>query len=129
MEYLLPKTGEEYMDVAKSFSSLTDAAIARVETISEPGRAHEIALRLPMAISLVNAIGYFRGDDGGFYEVRPQDIVGNRDAQSELYAQQDTFERRLQVLIDEVLDSKEADFYRERLQEYFVRSRSVSSRV
>lgn len=126
MEYLLPKTGEEYMSVARNFSSLTDATLATVEAISEPGKTHEIALRLPMLISLVNTVGYFRGDDGGFYDVRPKDMIGNRDMQSELYARQDAFESRLQVLIDEVLASKEADFYREKLKEYFVKSRSAS---
>ncbi len=129
MELSIPKTGEEYMSVARNFVGLTDVLMTTIETMSDPGRAHEVALRLPMVISLVNTIGYFRGDDGGFYDVRPKDMMGNHDMQSELYAQQDLFEKRLQALINEVLASKDADVYREKLQEYFVKSRSVSSRV
>lgn len=75
---------------------------------------------MPALISLVNSIGYLRGQDGMFTTFRPLDS----EMQRNLYKNEDQFETRLQKLIDAIRDSQYADAYQNRLHEYFIKARS-----
>jgi hypothetical protein len=74
---------------------------------------------MPALISLVNTVGYLRGRDGVFLNIRPQ-----TEDQAEFYKYEDQFEKRLDKLIDVIMDSDEKDFYKERLESYLVKSRT-----
>lgn len=74
---------------------------------------------MPAIISLVNTVGYLRGQDGMFLDIRPR-----TENQNEFYGYEDLFEKRLNKLIDILMDSDEKDFYQERLESYLIKSRT-----
>lgn len=74
---------------------------------------------MPAIISLVNTVGYLRGQDGMFLDIRPR-----TENQGEFYKYEDQFETRLDKLIDILMDSDEKDFYIERLESYLIKSRT-----
>jgi hypothetical protein len=124
IQFRPPQNQNEYIDMVERFSGLVDKEMKKTESEENPGRIHAIALRLPALISLVNTIGYLRGQDGVFLNIRPEDMHGSG-IQGYLYKNEDEFEKRLQNLIDEVGTSEEANFYRETLERYYITARTA----
>jgi hypothetical protein len=120
----LPQNTQEYIDIAEKLSALVDQELSRVESNRHEGRFHDVILRLPAIISAVNTIGYLRGEDGMFLDFRPKDIQ-EKGVQGALYANEEAFEHRLQALIDYLSTTKEADFYRETLERYYITARTA----
>ncbi len=116
------KDPEEYLNLVQQYSYLVDKELSAVESRLSELTPEEIAKRLPKFISLVNVIGYLRGQDSVFSETRPEGITFQKD----LYANEDNFEGRLQRLIDIVnTDSDATLLHRERLNEYYLESRGL----
>ncbi len=120
----LPQNAQEYTDLVEKFSALVDQELSRVESDQREGMDHDIALRLPAIISAVNTIGYLRGQDGMFFDFRPQDIIGTG-LQGAFYANEDAFESRLQAIINYIGTTKENAFYCERLERYYITARTA----
>lgn len=113
-------TAEEYKSFVKEFVTLLDKQFAVLEERAEnKENLHDLARQMPAIISLVNTVGYLRGQDGMFLEIRP--LVDN---QKDLYDYENLFEKRLEKLIDILMDSDNKDYYIERLESYFVKSRT-----
>ena len=70
-------------------------------------------------IALVNTVGYLRGQGGMFLDIRPM-----TSHQKQLYAYEDMFEVRLNRLIGIILNSEVNEFYKERLDAYFIKART-----
>ena len=126
IQFRPPQNKDEYIDLVERFSGLVDQEMKKTESEENPGRIHAIASRLPALISLVNTIGYLRGEDSVFLDVRPEDMRTSG-RQGDLYKNEDLFEKRLQNLIDEVGTSDEAKFYRDTLERYYITARTTRS--
>lgn len=113
------ETAEAYKQMVSEFSFYVDAQLRIFENSAEKND-YSFFSSMPALISLVNSIGYLRGQDGMFLEIRPQDSEMQRD----LYKNEDHFEMRLQKIIDGIRASEFFEQYQERLQEYFIKSRS-----
>ncbi|MDP3955643.1 MAG: hypothetical protein Q8Q18_00145 [bacterium] len=113
-------TTEEYTKFVREFVTLLDEQVSvwedRAKNIKN---LHELACQMPAIISLVNTVGYLRGQDGMFLDIRPR-----TENQSEFYGYEDQFEKRLDKLINMLMDSDEKDFYQERLESYLIKSRT-----
>lgn len=117
--FSIPSTEEEYVRLVEQFSGLVDAECRRLEGWVDGDDLASAARALPSLISLVNSVGYLRGQDNVFVDVRPRTT-----RQRDLYANEDAFEKRLQSIIDKIVSSPERDALRRRLEEYFVRART-----
>lgn len=117
-------TSDDYITLVEHFSGLVYEEFRLAGADLRQGRIHEVARILPAFISLVNTIGYLRGQDGVFIEVRPQ----TPKYQDALYANELRFEAQLEDFIDTVLASSEASYYKDRLREYFVDARTGQGR-
>lgn len=114
------KTAEEYINFVREFVTLLDRQlIFWEESVKNYGSSHELANQMPALISLVNTVGYLRGQDGVFLDIRP--ITEN---QKEFYDYEYLFESRLEKLIGTILNSKEKEFYQDRLKECFIKVRT-----
>ncbi len=113
-------TADEYTKFVREFVTLLDEQLSVWEDRAKnKENLHELARQMPAIISLVNTIGYLRGQDGMFLDIRPR-----TQNQSEFYGYEDQFEKRLDQLIDILMDSDEKDFYKERLESYLIKSRT-----
>lgn len=113
-------TAEEYTKFVREFATLLDEQLSVWEDRAKnKENLHELARQMPAIISLVNTVGYLRGQDGMFLDIRPR-----TENQSEFYGYEDLFEKRLDQLIDILIDSDETDFYKERLESYLIKSRT-----
>lgn len=121
MEFAEIKTPEAYRQLVEQFSFLADKELQKYEVWASQGNLHEMALGLPKIISIVNVIGYLRGQDGAFSDIRPK-----TDFQPELYKNEDFFEKRLFALITQVNASKqEAPTYKLAVHTYYLKARSA----
>ena len=113
-------TAEEYINFVREFVTLLDKQLAIFEDFSKnEEKLHELAHVMPAIISLVNTVGYLRGQDGLFIEIRP--YTKN---QGEFNKYEALFESRLNKLIDVLMGSDEKDYYMERLESYLVKFRT-----
>lgn len=113
-------TADEYTNFVREFVTLLDKQLSLLEDRERNNEnLHDLASQMPAIISLVNTVGYLRGQDGMFLEIRPR-----TENQKEFYVYEDLFESRLKKLIDILMDSDEKDFYIERLESYLVKSRT-----
>ncbi|HDS11692.1 MAG TPA: hypothetical protein ENN77_02185, partial [Candidatus Wirthbacteria bacterium] len=95
-------SAEDYLDLVKSLASLLDRQFETWEAMAKDDkRLNQLATQMPAIISLVNSIGYLRGQDGVFLDIRPSLPSG----QKELYGYEEYFEHKLQNLINRLLDS------------------------
>jgi len=111
---------KEYIDLFNNFKNLVDKQLEYFETDTENN--HNLANSLPALISLINTIGYLRGQDEMFLNFRPRTYK-----QTYFYQVENEFEKRLEKLITRVLNSKEAEFYKTRLHIYFCDARTRSN--
>lgn len=113
-------TAHEYTKFVREFVTLLDEELSVWEDRAKnKENLHELARQMPAIISLVNTVGYLRGQDGIFLDIRP--LTEN---QKEFYQYEDLFEKRLNQLIDILMDSDEKYFYKERLESYLIKSRT-----
>ena len=116
------ESGEAYTEFVRAFATLLDQQLTLLEGyMNGKEGAHNLIQQMPALISLVNTIGYLRGQDGMFLDIRP-----STENQKEFYEYEDLFEKRLSTLIDFILNSDEKEYYRERLESYFVKARTKS---
>lgn len=113
------KTPEEYLDFAQKLAYLTDLELSQAEQSVNQG--YDVSQRLPALISMVNTVGYLRGQDGMFGHLEPK---LNLEDKKPLFQNEKEFENRLSVMIDKVMFSKYADDYRRALENYYVRVRT-----
>ncbi len=106
-----------YISLFENFTSLVNQQFTQFE--DENKEIHEIAKGLPALISLVNTIGYLRGQDGVFLNFRPQ-----TDQQTRFYKVEDEYEARLEKIIQKVMNSTEKAFYEQNLHSYFCQTRT-----
>lgn len=122
MEVQKPETIEGYIALARQFAWLADIELKRMENAAKNGDLHAVARRLPGLISIVNTVGYLRGQDGFFIEDRPQ---GMGEYQKELYATEDAAEQRLWALIELVCQGEEnRQEYLAHLRTYYLQART-----
>ncbi len=116
-----PETAEEYMAVARSLTALMLLESHAIEKALRNDEVHTVLQRLPGMISIVNTIGYLRGQDGFFLNERPAGII---DFQKELYALEDAGEKFLNYVTKELCSNPtQIGRLRARLTEYFVQAR------
>jgi hypothetical protein len=119
------KNAQEYFDMVNKFAFLADYEFKQVEKKAQEGDFHAVANRLPALISLVNNIGFLRGQDNMFVFVRPKKVSKK---QKELYKLEDEFEDRLSQLITGVLNSEYAKVYKSNLKKYYISVRGGSGK-
>jgi len=113
-------TAEEYTNFVREFVTLLGQQLTIWEDRAKnKSGLHDLARQMPAIISLVNTVGYLRGQDGIFIDIRP-----HTENQKEFYVYEDMFENRLNKLIDTLMASEEKDYYLERLESYLVKSRT-----
>jgi hypothetical protein len=113
-------TEEEYVDFVEKFVTLLDKQFTQAESrINDENDILGSINSLPALISLVNTVGYLRGQDGMFLNIRP-----SVDSQQTLYEYEDHFEARLKSLIVAVMQSNLHGEYKKRLTTYFVEART-----
>jgi hypothetical protein len=118
---MIPKTSEEYFALVEQVVALVDVELIAAESFVESGELHSLINKLPGLISIVNVVGYFRGQDGFFLGVRPS--VG--DKQKELYGFEDAAEKRLGDLIEHVCKTTEnRERYLEHMRMYYLYTRT-----
>lgn len=111
---------EQYKKFVEQFYYLVDGELKKSEKLQEENDHRNIAFTIPKIISLINTIGYLRGEDGVFVDSRPHGLS----FQNELYGKEQEFEERLYKLIKYVRSSPSADFCKARLEEYFFKNRN-----
>lgn len=115
-------SAEEYIQFVKTFVTLLDTQFAIWEEMANSKEMlGGLVQQMPAIISLVNTVGYLRGQDGVFLNVRPPKVS---EFQKELYTYEDQFEVRLKRLIETILSSDEKGSYTERLERYFITART-----
>jgi hypothetical protein len=113
-------TADEYTRFVREFATLLDEQFNVWEDRAKnKEKLHDLARQMPAIISLVNTVGYLRGQDGMFLDIRPR-----TENQSEFYGYENLFEKRLNQLIDILMDSGEKEYYKERLESYLIKSRT-----
>lgn len=117
------ETAEGYTEFVRTFALLLDKQLTLMEGYMKSANgAHDLVQQMPALISLVNTIGYLRGQDGMFLDIRPN----TPENQKEFYELEDMFEKRLNSIIDFLLQSDEKRYYQERLEMYFIKARTES---
>lgn len=112
---------EDYLAFVDSFVSLLDQQMKLVELrVTDPEQVRDVIFQMPAIISLVNTVGYLRGQDGMFFDVRPATYGPNP-----LYGYEGHFETRLYHLIEKILNSAEKNEYIDRLEKYFIQARTL----
>lgn len=122
-QYLLLATQLAYL-VAVQLRR-TEDNLSRALESADAGAIRKVIDDMPALISLVNIVGYLRGQDAMFLEWRPE--VGPAE-QSELYQNEQALEEQLTAVIDRLMASRFAGQYQQRLEEYFVESRGTEPR-
>ncbi|MBP9760521.1 MAG: hypothetical protein KBD24_04145 [Candidatus Pacebacteria bacterium] len=116
----LTQTTDEYIELAKHIAVLVESELLKTEQLTSEGRVDVVISMLPKLISMVNMVGYLRGQDGTFLDTRPS--VGEH--QSELYALEDACEARLRKLITYVCTNENgAKATEAQIREYYLTNR------
>ncbi len=117
----LPKTAEAYLAIVKGLTALTVLELNAFQDAQRAGKKEAWVHKLPGLISLVNTIGYLRGQDGFFLDHRP---AGLGEYSSTLYALEDKVENILSFNLEELCkDASTISVIRQRLLQYFVQAR------
>ena len=115
-------SAEDYKTLVEQFSFLVDVELKKFENITSADEANTAALAAPKLISLVNTVGYLRGQDNAFLEIRPKEVVG---FQKDLYANERVFEDKLKNLLNKISSLGQKKIYDYRIDEYFIETRSI----
>jgi len=119
IEFKKIETQEEYIDLVEKLSYLVDKEITEYEMLLQKN-VFEVVNAMPKIISLVNVIGYLRGQGGAFLNFRPK----VSEHQESLYKNEDAFEARLYKLVEKISESEETrNHYESTLKEYFIKNR------
>jgi hypothetical protein len=110
----------EYKEFVERYYYLADGELRDAESFRARDDHHEVALLLPQLISIVNIVGYLRGQDNRFVTLRP-----STGFQSALYEKESEFERRLRALIDFVKATASAALLLESIREYYLKNRGL----
>ena len=114
------KTSEDYVLFVEQFTNLLDQELSKWENLlRNQENLKKVIHAMPALISLINTVGYLRGQDGMF-DFRPLTIANQKD----FYAYEDAFEKRLNDIIDVILASDEKEYYKQLLDSYFTKVRS-----
>ncbi len=114
------QNAQDYSNFVRNIVSLLDQEFTAWENKTRNGEnLADLARQMPALISLVNTVGYLRGQDGVFLDFRPK-----TENQKEFYEYENNFEKRLEKLIDILLASNQKKFYLDRLESYFIKVRS-----
>jgi predicted ATP-binding protein involved in virulence len=113
----------QYLLMVKQYSYLVNHTFLLIEEDIKAGvNPQELVNALPKLISLVNVVGFFRGQDGVFSEL--QNLRTN--STSLLRKNEDEFEKRLLEIIEYVnTDPVAAKYYKTKLLEYYLINRGV----
>jgi hypothetical protein len=118
-----PETVEEYMVMVKQFSGLVAAELKMVEEDAQKGDVYSVVQRLSGLVSIINTLGYLRGQDGFFLDSRPNGLAG--EYQRQLYAMEDEVETRLWKLIEFVCNTAEGrEQYLSHMHTYYLDART-----
>ena len=110
-------TGEQYTDFVIKFVTLLDQELLVLEERIKNKKRYSQCCTANASDNLSSyTVGYLRGQDGIFLEIRPM-----TENQREFYKFEDLFEDRLNKIIELILDSEEKDFYIKRLESYLVK--------
>lgn len=124
MEFTTIKTATEYKNLVSMYSWLVDSELGKVEKIASEHPERIPVESIPKLISLVNVVGYLRGQDNAFIDVRPDEVS---DFQKELYANEDAFEARLRKLIEVAcLDEQGKKKCQALLEQYYIKARLIN---
>lgn len=113
-------TEEEYKDFVEQFYFLADKELQRAEELKIKGEHYKLALVLAKIISIVNTVGYLRGQDNVFLDFRPHVSF-----QKELYQVEDEFEKRLYQLIDYIKTTESREVCKSMVEEYYLKNRKL----
>lgn len=117
-------TSEEYVEFVRKFATLLDEQMSTIEKKAETEGVSAVVSQIPPIISLVNTMGYLRGQDGMFLDIRPSTAY-----QKEFYALEDMFEARLYKLVDAIMQSDQKQYYVDRLDKYYMKARAYNREV
>jgi hypothetical protein len=117
------QTAEDYMSFVEKYITLLDQQMAKAEKWASEKDFRGVAQLMPALISLVNTVGYFRGQGGMFVGIRPSAD------QSKLYDFENIFEKRLNALIDMIMLSNERQYYEQRLNSYYIGNRTKNPNI
>lgn len=116
------RAAAEYLTFAQAFFALVERECAKAKADIQTQGVESVIHRMPALISLVNSVGYLRGQDGMFRDEHPRSVS---DTQNLLYKMEGRAEDQLNEIIQLLLASDATkERYKERLMNYFVRSRS-----
>lgn len=121
MQFTPVKTLDEYKDLVSRLSWLIDAQLKAAEEIAREHPLQYPMGSVPKLISLVNMIGYVRGQDGAFLDIRPNSEGSYQD---ELYDNENAFEKRLtDFLIAIAPDTQRKEALKFELEQYYIKAR------
>ena len=121
MKFTDIKTAEEYIDLVGKYLWLVDSELQKLEANVKEHPEQINMESLPKLISMINVIGYLRGQDGAFLDSRPE---GVGEYQTELYKNEDAFENRLNEIIKTICaNPKNLESYKGTLERYFLKAR------
>jgi len=111
----------EWRQFVEQFVTLLDKEMSTwEEKITDPTNITGLIHAMPALISLVNTVGYLRGQDGMF-DMGPEISVA---VAHDIINYENAFEERLNNFIDIILQSKEREYYEQRLDSYFTKVRT-----
>lgn len=114
-------SAEQYIAFVQTFVSLADKELTRLENIQLSEKTiHTVIERIPAIISIVNTIGYLRGQDNVFVNDRP--VIEN---QTLLYEYEDYFEKRLRDLINAIKTYDKDQYLNTSIEKYFLKTRTA----
>lgn len=114
---------DEWQTFVEQFVTLLDKEMSKhEEKIKEPSYAVDLVHVMPALISMVNTIGYLRGQDGMIASDMDPNI--RIPLTNKIREYENHFEERLDKLIDIILKSDQKEYYEQRLDSYFTKCRT-----
>src|SRR5665213_2763005 len=115
-------SGENYQHTAEAVSFLIfwelKKAEAGLDALKSGAHPSKVLTALPRLVSMVNMMGYFRGQDDAFLEIRPKGPAVN---QAELYRAEKKYEKMLRKIITRLYDAGHGDECHACLEQYYVK--------
>ncbi len=118
--YIKPfDNGDDYLDMVGNLAYLVDESLRPLEIMIESGQVDEemMLMRLPAFISLVNTIGYLRGRESIFTDIRPRETAHEQELIRET---EKSLENRLSSIIAYIKGTGNAGKASKILSSYFL---------